>query len=92
MTSGGTGAVHPPLLPDVHVEEVGKELFFPDTMLEAGINQSETRLPAESQLLQVFADLQKQLEEQRAETIRERKQATLERDRPPVSESAPHSD
>jgi len=40
----------------------------------------ETRLPVEGQLIQMLSDLQKQLDEQRAETIRKGEKAALERD------------
>jgi len=85
VASGDTVAVHPPLLLDVHIEEVGEELSSPATRPEVGINQPEKRLPVEGQLLLMFADLQKQLVEQRAETIYEREQAALERDATTVS-------
>jgi len=54
--------------------------LFPDYYARVEINQPEARRPAESQLLKMFADLQKQLEKQRAETVRGCEQAALERD------------
>ena len=44
-TVGGTGAVNPPTLSDVRVEEVNGELSSPAIMSEVGTNQPEMRHP-----------------------------------------------
>ena len=66
--AGSTGPTdaHLPHL-SVHIEDIGKEHSSSTTAPEEGINGRDTGLPAEGQLLQMLAGLQRQLDEQRAE-------------------------
>jgi len=75
-----TGAINPPTLSGVLIEDADLKFSHSAIIPEVGMNLPEVQYLTEGQLSQMFTNLQKQLEEQREETVREREQAALERD------------
>ena len=59
MAAGDTGTVYPPPDLDIHIKDANEEHSSPATTLKVGTNQPEMWLPAEGQLLQMLASLQK---------------------------------
>ena len=81
LADRGTGHSdgHPPHI-DVLIEDTKEGQSFPPTDLREEENRHEVQLPVESQILQMLASLQKQIDQQRAETNREREKTALKRD------------
>ena len=81
MAAGGAGptGTHPSHI-DIHIEDIREEHSYLATAPEEGTNGHKTQLPVEGQLLQILANLYRQLDEQRAEADHVREDTALERD------------
>jgi len=91
--AGGAGPIntHPPH-PNVLIEDIGEGQSSPPTALRAEVNEHETQLPVEGQLIQMFSDIQKQLDKQWVEATREHEKDALERCDGPRPELTRYSD